>query len=147
VNHSHIVVLAGASAAAAVGSYYFYGPGGKRHRKQLKGWSVKAKGEILQKVEKLNEVDARDYYALVDQVAKKYSSLKDVNTKEIADFKRELKKHWKIIEKGTRKTVKKGKRKIHKATAPKKKTKKRRVTKRTSRRKTSTRKKAAKRRR
>jgi len=126
-------VLAGATAAAAVGAYYFYGPSGKKHRRQLKGWNVKAKGEILRKVEKLKEIDAKDYYALVDQITKKYGTLKDVNTREIAEFKRELKRHWKIIEKDTQKAVRKGKRKIHKATAPKKAAGKRTTKKRSTR--------------
>ena len=122
-------VFTGATAAAAAGAYYFYGPNGKRHRKLLKGWSVKAKGELLQRVERLPEVNAKDYYDIVDKIARKYAKLKEVNSKELAEFKRELKTHWRTLERKTKSGVSKGRRKIHAATAPKK-TVKRKTTKR-----------------
>ena len=53
-------VLAGAAVAATAGAYYLYGPSGKKHQKQVKGWMLKAKGEILERAEKRKELDAKD---------------------------------------------------------------------------------------
>ena len=93
------LVLAGALAAGAAASYYFYGPKSKANRRKIKSWTLKAKGDLLAKVERMKAVDAAKYAVLVDQVVNRYKKMKDVSTKEAEDFRRELKKQWKEIEK------------------------------------------------
>ncbi len=101
------------AAAAAAGTYFLYGSkDAVKNRNKIKGWTLKAKGEVLEKIEKMKNIDEADYRSIVDTVAKKYKKLKTVNTKEAEDLARELKKQWKDISKdagvGTkRKVVKK----------------------------------------
>lgn len=84
-----------AVAAAAAGAYYFYGDakGGKR-RRQLKSWAVKAKGDILEKMEQMQNISKDAYEAAVGQVIKKYEGVKTIDPKELADLGAELKNHW-----------------------------------------------------
>ena len=107
-------VLAGAAVAATAGAYYLYGPSGKKHQKQVKGWMLKAKGEILERAEKLKEIDVRTYHSLVDEVSKKYKKLKHVNGQDVARLARELKAHWVNIEKDLEKKARSGKKVVKK---------------------------------
>ena len=86
-----------ALAAAAAGAYYFYGKNGAKHRKSLKGWAVKARGEVMEKVEGLREVSQKTYYKVVEDVLKKYKKLEKVAPAEVAILTRELKSHWAAI--------------------------------------------------
>lgn len=104
------VVLAGAAVAATAGAYYLYGPSGKKHRREVRGWMFKARGEVLERVEKLKEIDAKAYHSLVDEVSKKYKKLKHVNMQDVARLSRELKAHWTDIEKDLGKRTRSGKR-------------------------------------
>jgi len=77
---------------------------------------LKAKGEILERAEKLKEVDAKAYHSLVDEVSRKYKKLKHVNSEDVARLSRELKAHWSSIEKDLGKRARSGKRAIKKVT-------------------------------
>ena len=48
---------AGLIAAAAAGAYFLLGTKeGQKKQKQIKGWMVKAKGEVMDKMEDMKEV-------------------------------------------------------------------------------------------
>ena len=111
---SFSVVLAGAAVAATAGVYYLYGPSGKKHRREVRGWMFKARGEVLERVEKLKEIDAKAYHSLVDEVSKKYKKLKHVNGQDVARLARELKAYWANIEKDLEKKARSGKRVVKK---------------------------------
>jgi hypothetical protein len=87
---------AGAFALAAAG-YYFFGPDAKKNQKKLKGWTIKMKGEVVEKLEKLKEVTEPVYNSVVDTVAMKYAKLKD--EEEVTTLAKDLKKHWKSVTK------------------------------------------------
>ena len=89
-------VAAGVAAIAAAG-YFLFGPNGKNNRKVIKGWTVKMKGEVLEKIEKLKEITPEMYDAIIDEVSAKYAKLKHVNQEEIAMVTADLKKYWKVI--------------------------------------------------
>lgn len=89
-------VAAGVAAIAAAG-YFLFGPNGKNNRKVIKGWTVKMKGEVLEKIEKLKEITPEMYDAIIDEVAAKYAKLKHVNQEEMAMVTADLKKYWKVI--------------------------------------------------
>ncbi len=92
-----VVALA---AAAAAGTYFLYGSkGAVKNRKDVKGWTLKIKGEVLEEIEKLKNIEEEDYKRIIDTVAKKYKKLKTVNTKEAEALASELKKQWKEISK------------------------------------------------
>lgn len=89
-----------AIVAAAAGAYFLYGSkDAKKHRKQVKAWTLKAKGEILEKLENLKEVNEEIYHKVVNQVADKYRTLKSIDKADVVEFTNELKSHWKGISK------------------------------------------------
>ncbi|OGZ68781.1 MAG: hypothetical protein A3D44_02180 [Candidatus Staskawiczbacteria bacterium RIFCSPHIGHO2_02_FULL_42_22] len=92
-----VVIGAGiaAAVAAAAGVYFLYGSkNAAKNRKMVKGWMLKAKGEVLEKLENVKEVNEEIYHKIIDQVSKKYQAMKSVDRKDIAEFVRELKSHW-----------------------------------------------------
>ncbi|MBP6925643.1 MAG: YtxH domain-containing protein [Candidatus Pacebacteria bacterium] len=91
-----IALGAGLVAMAAAG-YMLFGPEGKSNRKKIKGWTLKAKGEILEALEKMSDVTQDKYESVVEKVSKKYAKVKDVTEDEIKKFEKEARKHWKDI--------------------------------------------------
>jgi uncharacterized membrane protein YhiD involved in acid resistance len=88
----------GMLAAAAAGAYYLYGTKeGAKKRVKIRGWMLKAKGEVMEKMENLKEVNEGNYNALVETVMKKYHGLKNIDPKEVDEMVSDLKKHWKNI--------------------------------------------------
>tara|TARA_Y100000310_G_scaffold315100_1_gene365271 strand:- start:1343 stop:1735 length:393 start_codon:yes stop_codon:yes gene_type:complete len=89
-----------AAGITTLGIYMLYGAKhAKQNRKKAKSWMLKAKGEVLEKAEKLKQMDRSDYERIVAQVEGKYKKLKSVDNKELAALAKELKGHWKDIEK------------------------------------------------
>ncbi len=87
-----------ALAAATAGAVFLYGTdAGKKKRKQIKGWMLKAKGEVLEQMENMKDLSEDAYTAVVDSVAKKYESMKDVDPVEVAALVRDLKSYWNVI--------------------------------------------------
>ncbi len=100
------------AAAAAAGIYFLYGSNdAKKNRKAVKGWTLKAKGEVLEKLENLKgELTEENYHKIVDSVTSKYKDRKE----DAEALVKDLKGHWKSIKKhvggassATKKTVKK----------------------------------------
>ncbi|HZS42679.1 MAG TPA: hypothetical protein VFA52_00450 [Candidatus Paceibacterota bacterium] len=89
------VGITAAVAAAAAGAYYFYGTAdGKKKRKKMEAWAIKARKEVISQIEKLKDVNEDAYHQIVDTVTEKYKKLKDANPAELALMARELKGHW-----------------------------------------------------
>jgi hypothetical protein len=116
---SHVgAVVAGIAGitAAAVGAYYLYGhEDAAKNRAKIKGWMLKAKGEVLEELEGAQDVTESIYMKAVDMVAKKYSQLKNIDMAELEGFIAEMRNHWLGI-----KNVGKAKAKPAKKTATKK---------------------------
>lgn len=111
------LIIAGIAAAGAVAGYFLYGPKGAENRKKVRAWSLKAKGEVLEKVEKAKEMSEERYYQIVDQISEKYAKLKDTEEAEVVALNKELKKYWKDMQKqfaATKKAVKKAAKKSSK---------------------------------
>jgi uncharacterized protein YpuA (DUF1002 family) len=93
--------LAGLAVAGLAAGYFLYGKDGAKNRKAIKTWTLRAKADVLEKLEKAKEVSQDTFETIVDEVSTKYGSkIKDLNTDDIAAFAKDLKKHWKDI-KGT----------------------------------------------
>lgn len=100
-----ITAVATAAVAAVAGAVFLYGTeAGKKKRKQIKSWTLKAKGEVLEKLEKAKEVNEQVYHDVVNAVAKKYEQVKTIDLNEVAEFATELKKHWKNIKSSLKET-------------------------------------------
>lgn len=89
-----------AALASAAGAYLLYGSkNAARNRKQVKSWALKAKAEVLEGLETAQNMSKADYEKLVDRAVKGYSRLKDVKPAELVSLAREMKAHWKELEK------------------------------------------------
>lgn len=94
-----IGVGVGLAALAAAGAYFLYGKNGAKNRKQVKSWALKIKGEVLEKLESLKEVNEEKYHTIVDQATDRYHRLKKVSGPEIKKINRDLKGAWGKIQK------------------------------------------------
>lgn len=89
-----------AAAVAAAGTYFLYGSkGASKNRKAVKSWMLKAKAEVLEKLEQAKEMSAEEYMQLIDTVGGMYATTKDATRNDISNFKTEMKEHWNKIEK------------------------------------------------
>ncbi len=93
------IVLVGIVAATAAASYFLYGPKGKENKEKLKGWMLKMKGEILEKLESLKEINKENYDKIINQVTEKYKKAKNISEKEVEQLAKKLKSYWSNIEK------------------------------------------------
>lgn len=101
--------VAGAAVATAAGAYFLYGPKGAENRKKIESWSLKAKADVLARLEKLKEVSEEKYHEIVDTVTTKYAKMKDVGEEKAEKLNKELKGHWRRIKSDTKDTADKAK--------------------------------------
>lgn len=92
ISTGSVVAIGAGVAALAAASYYFFGPEGQKHRKTAKGWMLKMKAEVVEKMEKAKEMSQSVYDYIVDSVVKKY-----VKNPEVGMMVDMLKKQWKGI--------------------------------------------------
>lgn len=115
------------AAVAAAGVYFLYGSkNASKNRKAVKSWMLKAKAEVLEKLETAKQMSQEEYEAIINTVASTYAELKDASKVDIKAFKEEMKNHWKAIEKtaapkkkAVKKVVKKEVKKVVKKVAKK----------------------------
>ena len=117
-----------AAAVAAAGTYFLYGSkNAAQNRKKVKSWMLKAKADVLDRLEEAKEMTKEEYESLINSVADTYAGLKDASKADIKAFKDEMKDHWRAIErnakpakKAAKKAAKKTTKKAAKKTAKKK---------------------------
>lgn len=117
-----ITALAAAGVAAGI---FLFGKNGPKNRKAIKSWVLKAKADVLEKMEKAKDMSEESYHSIVDGAMAKFAKAKDVTPDELAALGSELKRHWKSIKKefgGAKKAVKKSAKKISKSATATKKT-------------------------
>lgn len=93
--------VAGAAVATAAVGYFLYGPKGAENRKKVEGWTVKAKGEVLSKLENAKDVSEEKYHQIVDAVTGRYAKMKDVGEDKADKLNKELKRYWSKIKRET----------------------------------------------
>ena len=84
----------GVAALAAAGAYFLYGKKGAKNREKITGWALQLKGEVLEKMEKLKEIDQEAYDKLVDETAARYGRVKRASASELKIITAELKNAW-----------------------------------------------------
>lgn len=110
-----------AAAVAAAGAYFLYGSkSAAKNRKAVKSWALKAKAEVLEKLEDAQQMTQREYEELVKSVSGAYSGAKNASRKDLVDFTKEMRDHWKSIERAAGPLKKKAAPKAIKSAAPKK---------------------------
>jgi 6-phosphogluconolactonase (cycloisomerase 2 family) len=89
-----------AAAVAAAGAYFLYGSkNAAKNRKAVKSWMLKAKAEVLEKLEEAKEMSQEEFQEVVNNVAGAYSAVKSASKAEVKAFKDEMLESWKAIEK------------------------------------------------
>lgn len=107
-NNHNIAIAAGITglfASALLGAHFLFNTEkGKKSLKHLKSWSFKMKGELLEKLEKVKEIDESTYAKIVDDLSAKYQKIKGMTVDEVAEITKELKSNWKKIKDEAKKT-------------------------------------------
>jgi histone H1/5 len=97
-----------AAAVAAAGAYFLYGSkNAAKNRKKVKSWALKAKADVLERLEDAKEMTEAEYKELVEAVAGAYAGVKSATKGDIKEFKSEMMDHWKSIEKVAKPKVRK----------------------------------------
>ena len=95
-----------ALAAAAAATYYFKGPSGKKHQKEMAAVAKKAKTEMLVKIKQMKTVSKKAYEQAAKEVMAKYEEAKNIDPKQIEALGKEIKSHWHSIAKTVEKAGK-----------------------------------------
>ncbi len=104
-----------AAAASAVGSYFLYGSkDADKNRKKVKSWMLKAKGEVLEQLEKTKHLTYDEYVQIIGQVGSAYAGLQDTSKKDIQDFTKEMKSYWDALKEEVESTATKATKKVTK---------------------------------
>jgi 6-phosphogluconolactonase (cycloisomerase 2 family) len=105
-----------AAVVAAAGTFFLAGSrNAAKNRKTVKSWMLKAKAEVLEGLEKAQEMSQSDYDALIEQVSTVYAGVQSASKADISGFKKEMKEHWTKIAKTAapkKKAVKKAVKKV-----------------------------------
>ena len=94
-----LAVIAGAAAAVVAGGVYLYGKNGAKNRTTIKSWALRAKADVIDAVQKTEDLTQEKYHKTVDAVMGKYQKAQDNKKKDLADLASDLKDHWKEIAK------------------------------------------------
>lgn len=102
--------ITAATVAAAAGAYWLYGSEhAKKHRKMAKSWMLKARAEIVDAIEKIEDIDKTKFLAVAESVAQEFGSKAGATTDEISDLTKELKKVWTHVQQTGKTSVKRAK--------------------------------------
>jgi hypothetical protein len=95
-------------AAASAGAYFLYGSkSANKNRAHLKSWMIKMKGDVLEQLENLKEVNEEAYQNIIEKVSSRYKLLKKVDPTELMALRESLKGHWQDIKTEVDTTLKK----------------------------------------
>ena len=91
-----------AAAATVAGAYFLYGSKkASQNRKKVQSWALKAKAEVLEKLENAEQLSEDEYKKLVETATGVYGTVKNATAGEVADFKKEMFTHWKDLQKNS----------------------------------------------
>ena len=89
------VAAVAAAMAGAAGAYWLYGSAdAAKHRKSVKSFMLKARGDVLAAVEKAKTLDKDTYTSIVDGVVARYAKVSGITSDEIAQMTKDLKATW-----------------------------------------------------
>jgi len=106
--NKNIAIAAGVTglfASALLGAHFLFNTEkGKKSLKHVKSWAFKMKGELLEKIEKVKDIDESTYNKIVDDLTEKYQKIKGMTVEEVTELTKELKSNWKKIKDEVKKT-------------------------------------------
>lgn len=86
------------AAVAAVGAYFLYGSkDAAKNRKQVKSWALKAKGEVLEVMEKAKKMTEEEFAEVVSGVLSTYAKAQKLSKREVEEFKQEMADNWDVL--------------------------------------------------
>lgn len=91
------------AAIAAAGTYFLTGKRGEKNKEKIAAWTLKMKGEVLEKMKGLKEINKENFEALVDEIAVRYERAERVGASEMKHLKAEVKNAWAHISKQIKK--------------------------------------------
>lgn len=96
-----------AAAVAAAGAYFLYGSDeAANNRKKVKGWALKAKGEVLEALEGAEHMTEEQFGAVVEKVLATYNKARTLSKSDVKSFKAEMMESWGgLIESGAAKLL------------------------------------------
>ena len=89
-----IAFLAGVFITLAAGGYYLFGPQGERHRREVDRWLKRARYEIIQRMERIENITEEQYRKIVDEVAEKYATMKGYGQEKAALLRDTFRRKW-----------------------------------------------------
>lgn len=95
----NIEIGLGLAIAAVLVGYFLYDKEGRKQAKKVKGWMLKAKGEVLEKIERMRNLNEERYHSTIDGVLRRYTKMRDIGEDEILSLSTELKRYWEKIKK------------------------------------------------
>jgi gas vesicle protein len=84
----------GMAALAAAGAYFLYGKKGSKNREKIEGWALQLKGEVLEKMEELKDINQETYNELVEETVARYGRVKRISASELKTITTDLKNAW-----------------------------------------------------
>lgn len=87
----------GLAALAAAGAYFLYGKRGAKNRAAIAGWTLQLKGQVLEKLESLKNVNQETYDKLVEDTVRRFGRVKNVSAAELKLITSDLKNAWSRI--------------------------------------------------
>lgn len=106
-----VVGIGAGAAAIAAGSYFLFGPEGKKHRKQTKEWMDNMKNEVMERVGDMKDISEDTFHNIIDTIVFAYMATGEATHPELQEFAESLKKQWKNIAKLPAKNKKKSSKK------------------------------------
>ena len=95
-NIGKVLTIGTGAVALVAASYFFLGPKGKKNQKKTRAWMIKMKGDVVEKLESMEDITKGTYDAVVDTVSSAYEVIAG-SKEEVAKLSKELKSHWKSI--------------------------------------------------
>lgn len=92
-------------AIAAAGTYFLTGKRGEKNREMIAAWTLKMKGEVLEKMHDLKEINKETFEAMVDEIAARYERVERVSASEMKHLTGEIKSAWSHIYKQIKKAA------------------------------------------
>lgn len=89
----------GMAALAAAGTYFLYGKNGSSSREKIEGWALQLKGEVLEAMEQVKDINQKAYDGLIDEAAKRFAKTKNVGASDLDRVVLDLKNAWAHISK------------------------------------------------
>lgn len=96
-SHSSDFILAGLIASAVAGVIYLYDRNRQATEKQIRGWVLKAKGEIMDQVAQAETLTREGYERIVDEAVDRYADKQSELSANVQDVRNRLKSRWSEI--------------------------------------------------